>query len=250
MNGRFTDLIYLMAIHRLCCKRSQKMSHVELPLAQSAPQYEQSDVELIARESAFSGFFKVDRYTLRHRLFAGGWSETMQREIFIRANATCVLPYDPVEGTVVLVEQFRAPLMGDVQSPWLIELVAGMNEVHENPVDVAHREAEEEAGLTLLDLEPILDYWVSPGGSTEKVYLFCARVDSRGVGGIHGLAEEHEDIRVHVLPFERAVDMMRCGRINNAAAIISLQWLQLNRSRLDQLWLNENYQQADGHTNR
>jgi ADP-ribose pyrophosphatase len=214
------------------------MAHVELPSAQFEPQYSQPDAELIARESAFQGFFKVDRYTLRHRLFEGGWSDTMQREIFIRANATCVLPYDPLEGTVVLVEQFRAPLMGQAQSPWLIELVAGMNEPDESPVDVAHREAQEEADLKLLDLESILDYWVSPGGSTERVFLFCARVDSRGVGGIHGLASEHEDIRVHVLPFEAAVDMMRSGRINNAAAIISLQWLQLNRSRIDQKWLS------------
>ena len=214
---------------KLNVEKGMFMTHIQ-------QQFDQPDSELIAREQAFSGFFKVDRIKLRHRLFNGGWSGEMQREIFIRADATCVVPYDPVEGTVVLVEQFRAPVMGAEQSPWLIELVAGMNEPEESPQEVAHREAQEEAGLTLLDLEPIIEYWVSPGGSTEKVFLYCARVESWGIGGIHGLADENEDIRVHVLPVESALEMLQTGQINNAAAIISLQWLAMNRSRLDEKW--------------
>lgn len=199
-------------------------------------QFGQMDCELIARETCFKGFFKIDRYDLKHKLFAGGWSAVMQREIFIRADATCVLPYDPVEGTVVLVEQFRAPVMGKKQSPWLIELVAGMNEEGECPEDVATREAKEEADLELLALEPIIEYLVSPGGSTEKVYLYCAKVDSRGVGGLHGLDEENEDIKVHVLSVDSAMAMLYSGQINNAAAIISLQWLALNKEKIDAKW--------------
>ena len=199
-------------------------------------QFSQKDCELIARESCFKGFFKVDRIKLRHKLFGGGWSPMMQREIFIRADATCVLPYDPMEGTVVLVEQFRAPVMGQEQSPWLIELIAGMNEVDERPEDVAVREAKEEADLTLLELEPIMEYLVSPGGSTEKVYLYCAKVDSRDVAGIHGLEDENEDIKVHVVSVEVALAMLDSGQINNAAAIISLQWLVLNKEKLNARW--------------
>ena len=200
-------------------------------------QFDQQDCELIARESCFKGFFKVDRFDLRHKLFAGGWSPVMQREIFIRADATCVLPYDPVEGTVVLVEQFRAPVIGQKQSPWLIELVAGMNEEGERPEDVASREAKEEADLELEILEPIMDYLVSPGGSSEKVYLYCAKVDSKGVGGLHGLEHEHEDIKVHVVSVDAAMAMLASGQINNAAAIISLQWLALNKEKMDSKWL-------------
>ena len=200
-------------------------------------QFDQQDCELIARESCFKGFFKVDRFDLRHKLFAGGWSPVMQREIFIRADATCVLPYDPVEGTVVLVEQFRAPVIGQKQSPWLIELVAGMNEEGERPEDVASREAKEEADLELEILEPIMEYLVSPGGSSEKVYLYCAKVDSKGVGGLHGLEHEHEDIKVHVVSVDAAMAMLASGQINNAAAIISLQWLALNKEKMDSKWL-------------
>tara|TARA_B100001063_G_scaffold244766_1_gene278503 strand:+ start:555 stop:1175 length:621 start_codon:yes stop_codon:yes gene_type:complete len=200
-------------------------------------QFDQHDSELIARETCFKGFFKVDRFSLRHKLFGGGWSPEIQREIFIRADATCVLPYDPVEGTVVLVEQFRAPVIGQEQSPWLIELVAGMNEEGEKPEDVATREAKEEADLSLDELEPIMEYLVSPGGSSEKVYLYCAKVNSKGVGGFHGLADEHEDIKVHVVSLESALAMLKSGLINNAAAIIALQWLALNKTRMDDKWL-------------
>ncbi len=199
-------------------------------------QFGQDDCELIARRASFKGFFRIDSYELRHKLFEGGWSDVMQREIFVRADATCVLPYDPVEGTVVLLEQFRAPVIGQNQSPWLIELVAGMNEEGEMPPEVATREAKEEANLELLELEPILEYLVSPGGSTEKVYLYCAKVNSLGVGGIHGLAEENEDIKVHVVKLDSALEMLSSGQINNAAAIISLQWLALNKVRLDAKW--------------
>jgi|TARA_R110002049_G_scaffold54739_1_gene152189 ADP-ribose pyrophosphatase len=200
-------------------------------------QFSQKDCELIAREPCFKGFFKVDRIELRHKLFGGGWSPLLRREIFIRADATCVLPYDPMEGTVVLVEQFRAPVIGQEQSPWLIELVAGMNEVGECPKDVAVREAKEEADLSLLELEPIMEYLVSPGGSTEKVYLYCAKIDSRDVSGVHGLEEENEDIKVHVVSVEVALAMLESGQINNAAAIISLQWLALNKEKLDARWM-------------
>lgn len=199
-------------------------------------EFDQNDCELIARESCFQGFFKVDRFTLRHKLFSGGWSSVMEREIFIRADATCVLPYDPVEGTVVLVEQFRAPVIGQIQSPWLIELVAGMNEPGERPEDVACREAKEEADLKLEELVPIMEYLVSPGGSSEKVYLYCAKVNSCGVSGIHGLEEENEDIKVHVVAVDKALAMLASGQINNATAIISLQWLALNKEKLDARW--------------
>tara|TARA_R110001592_G_scaffold89970_3_gene264634 strand:+ start:1021 stop:1659 length:639 start_codon:yes stop_codon:yes gene_type:complete len=199
-------------------------------------QFGSQDFVLSKREPCYDGFFKLDRYHFKHKRFNGTWSREIEREIFIRSNATCVLPYDPVEGTVVLLEQFRAPVIGQNQSPWLIELVAGMNEEGETPENVATREAKEEADLELLELEPIMEYLVSPGGSTEKVYLYCAKVDSIGVGGIHGLEDENEDIKVHVVKLASAIDMLNSGLINNAAAIISLQWLLLNKTQLDAKW--------------
>src|SRR5207244_12518607 len=105
------------------------------------------------------------------------------------------------------------------------------------PEDVARREAQEEAGSAIRDLGPICRYLASPGGSSESVQIFCGRADSRGIGGIHGLAVEHEDIRVETVPFEQARERLLAGRFGNAPAIIAMQWLVLNRDELRRRWL-------------
>ena len=236
------------AIKKMIVSTSQKHSLYTLAkclgINMIKQQYGLNDFEITEREPCFKGFFKLDRFHFRHKRFDGSWSRSVGREIFVRGDATCVLPYDPVERSVVLVEQFRigaVPLSNEAMvektSPWLIELVAGINEEGEKPEDVARRESVEEANLTLGELVPICQYLASPGGTNEKVHLFCAQVDSRNAGGVFGLAEEDEDIRVHVVSFDAAMLMIESGQINNAAAIIALQWLALNRERIEQAWL-------------
>ena len=196
----------------------------------------QADVELIQRETCFQGFYRLDRLHLRHRQFAGGMGPQLSRELFVRHDAVCVLPYDPQRDAVVLVEQFRVGALDKSSNPWLLELVAGLIDPGEQPEDVVHREAEQEAGLQLTALWPITQYYPSPGGSDERVHLYVGRCDSLGVGGVHGLAEEGEDIRVHVWPLEDALQAVKDGRIDNAASIIALQWLALNRAEVRGLW--------------
>ncbi|MGH8353817.1 MAG: NUDIX domain-containing protein [Pseudomonas sp.] len=197
---------------------------------------QRADVEVVAREACFRGFYKLDRVHLRHRQFAGGMGPTISRELFVRHDAVCVLPYDPQHDCVVLIEQFRVGALDKSENPWLLELVAGLIDQDESPEEVARREAKEEADLSLSSLWPISTYYPSPGGSDERVHLFVGRCDSRGAGGIHGLAEEGEDIRVHVWPLEDALAAVRDGRIDNAASIIALQWLALNRAEVRGLW--------------
>jgi len=198
--------------------------------------FSQADVEVVEREECFRGFYKLDRLHLRHRLFAGGMGKLINRELFVRHDAVCVLPYDPKRDEVVLIEQFRVGALDKSANPWLLELVAGLIDKDEQPEEVARREAVEEAGLTLGALWPVCAYYPSPGGSDERVHLFVGRCDSVGAGGIHGLEEEGEDIRVHVLPFEDALARVRDGRIDNAASIMALQWLALNRDEVRGLW--------------
>ncbi|MDH0896613.1 MULTISPECIES: NUDIX domain-containing protein [unclassified Pseudomonas] len=195
-----------------------------------------ADVEVLQRETCFKGFYRLDRLHLRHRQFAGGMGPQLSRELFVRHDAVCVLPYDPRRDSVVLIEQFRVGAMDKSANPWLLELVAGLIDKDEQPEEVAHREAEEEADLQLTALWPITQYYPSPGGSDERVHLYLGRCDSEGVGGVHGLAEEGEDIRVHVWPLEDALWAVRDGRIDNAASIIALQWLALNRAEVRGLW--------------
>ena len=193
--------------------------------------YDKKDVEIIDCEPLYKGFFQCNKYTLKHKLFSGEWSETIQREFFERGKAAALLAYDVKEDADVLVEQFRFGAMKSEQSPWLLELIAGMVEEGENTEEVVKREAFEEAGLVIEKCQFMLSYFVSPGGSTETLDLFIANVDSRNVEGIFGLAEESEDIRVHVVPRKEAYEWVKTGKINNAATIIGLQWLELNREK-------------------
>ena len=195
-----------------------------------------TDVEIVERVNCFKGFYQLDRVRLRHELFAGGMGREISRELFVRHDAVCVLPYDPVRDEVVLIEQFRVGAIGKVDNPWLIELVAGLIDKDEQPEEVAHREAEEEAGLVFSTLWPMTRYFPSPGGSDEFVHLFLGRCSSDGAGGLHGLEEEGEDIRVRVWAFEDALQAVRDGKIANAATIIALQWLALNRAEVRGLW--------------
>lgn len=197
----------------------------------------QGKVEVLNKTVAYDGFFKLEKYRLRHQLFDGGMSDEMSRELFERGHAVAVLPYDPVRDELVLLEQFRIGALADQNGPWLTEMVAGIIERDESAEQVAHREAAEEAGCELLALEPILNYYVSPGGTSETIQLYCGRVDASGVeAGIYGLPEEHEDIRVSKVSFDQALAWLKSGRINSAAPIIAIQWLVMNRDRLRSLW--------------
>jgi ADP-ribose diphosphatase len=193
-------------------------------------------VEVLERTVAFEGFFRLLRYRLRHRLFAGGTSRELVRESHERGDAAVVLPYDPVRLEVVLVEQFRVGALERPGDPWLLEPVAGIIEPGETPAGVARREAEEEAGLELLDLVPVGSYYPSPGASSELCHAFIARVDARGAGGLFGLAEHGEDVKAHVVPLATALGWLADGRLRAASALITLQWLALHRADLDARW--------------
>ena len=193
--------------------------------------------EVLDKTIGYNGFFRMEKYRLRHELFRGGWSPDITRECLERGHAVAVLLYDPDHDRVVLLEQFRVGALEFPGGPWLLEIVAGiMDDPAETAEEVARRETVEEAGCELLDLIPICHYLVSPGGASESITLFCGRVATSGISGLSGLAEEHEDIRLHVVSRTEALDLLKAGRINSAAPIIALQWLELNRSKLLEHW--------------
>lgn len=192
------------------------------------PSFDHTDREILSREELHKGFLKVNRYTLRHRLYAGGWSGIFTREILERDPGVGVLLYDPDLDKVVLIEQFRAGCLDNEDGPWVLELVAGIIDTRESPEQVACREAREEAGLSVTDLIPVCSYYNSPGGSSEKLHVLCGRVNAEEAGGVFGLPDEHEDIKTVVMTREDAMQAVATGRINNAMAIIALQWLAIN----------------------
>lgn len=190
--------------------------------------FSSDDVKVEHRELVYRGFFKMEKLALKHRLFEGGWTDTIDRELFVRGQAVAAVMYDPLNRLIGLIEQFRVGAIGVSPSPWLCEVVAGMTEEGEKPDDVILRELQEEAAMTPQELIPICDYFSSPGGTDESLSLFCAIGDLSRLGGIHGLKEENEDIKVLVLPENQVFSEIYTGRYNNAATLICLQWLQLH----------------------
>ncbi|MHA8112178.1 ADP-ribose diphosphatase [Kosakonia cowanii] len=198
--------------------------------------FTKNDVEIIARETLYTGFFSLVRYRFRHRLFNGGMSGEVQREIFERGHAAVLLPYDPVRDEVVLIEQIRIAAFDTSDTPWLLEMVAGMIEAGESDEEVARREADEEAGLAVGRVKRMLSYLASPGGTSERTAVLVGEVDATQASGIHGLVDENEDIRVHVVSREQAYQWVEEGTIDNAASVIALQWLQLHYESLQNEW--------------
>lgn len=198
----------------------------------SQPEFNHNDVIIEQEKVVYRGFFCLKEYRLRHRLFAGGWSEPITREVFVRGDAVGVLLYDPKRQAVVMVEQFRTGAIKDANSPWLIEIVAGGIPAGEAPAAVAIKEVFEETGLEVSKVQPMVSYYASPGGNAEKFHLFYAIIDASLAGGIYGLKDENEDIRVCVFSLEECRQAVAAGNVDNAMTLIALQWLQMHYQEL------------------
>lgn len=194
----------------------------------------EQDVEIIEQRLVYQGFSRLEVVRLKHRQFAGGMGVIIQRELLIKPEAVGVLIYDPKRDEVLMIEQFRVGALAE-SNPWQLEIVAGLvDSVDEDETleAVVCREALEEAGVELRQVQKLMSYFMSPGGSNEKFTLFVAEADLSNAGGLHGLPEEGEDIRVAVLKSDEAFQALMDGRVSNAPALIALQWLMLNKQHL------------------
>jgi ADP-ribose pyrophosphatase len=192
--------------------------------------------ELVRKEEAFKGYFKVVRYFFRHGLAQGGISPVISREVFERGQAAAVLLYDPGRDEVVLIRQFRAGAYVAGHHPFCWETVAGIIEQGETPEDLVRREALEEAGLPVSDLLQIQKLMLTPGACSESCAIFIGRADTTKAGGIFGLESEGENILVKVFSLAEACAMVDRQEIDNAVTVISLQWLALHREEVRRRW--------------
>lgn len=194
----------------------------------------EGDVAETRVAQVYANYFAVEEYDLRFRRFDGTMSREVNRGVFLCGDASVVLPYDPVRDRVLVIEQFRMGphARGDLR-PWLLEAPAGRVDGEETPETAARREAEEEAGLTLSALIPASNYYPSPAAMGEYLYTYIGIADLPGdAAGLGGLATEAEDIRAHVIPFARLMELVESGEVNTAPLIILAYWLERNRARL------------------
>ncbi len=191
-------------------------------------------VTLDREERVYASYLAVDEVTLRHRRFDGTMSPPLDRSYLVAADAALVLPYDPLRDRVLLIEQMRVgPLGRRDPDIWLLEPIAGGVDVGEVPEDAARREAQEEANLTLSVLEPVARSYASPGSSTECYHMFVGLADlPDDITGIGGLDHESEDIRSHLVSFDRFMEMAEAQQLANAPLVSLAYWLAFHRKRL------------------
>lgn len=210
---------------------------------ENGPTTAHPDAEITGSAVAFKGsYLGIDRVRFRHRLYSGEWSGMRDYEVLRRGPAAAIVLYDPEREAVVLVEQFRLPALFAGFPPWQLETVAGLLDGGDGETleAVAIRETREEAGLELIGAPvPIQRYLPSPGDSDECVFLYCGRVDASRAEGVHGLPDEHEDIRVVVKTMPEIEQLLDRGAIENGHTLIGLYWLLRHRARLREMWLGE-----------
>jgi ADP-ribose pyrophosphatase len=193
-------------------------------------------VEILGKEWLSQGFMKLARFTVKHERFDGGMIGPMTREIVVRTNAVAVLPYDPVNNKILLIEQFRVAAHLAGFPAWQRELIAGISDREESSEELARREALEEANCTVTDLVEMFRYLPSPGMTNEVLIFYCGRMDSSHIPGVHGLASEHEDIRSTLFDVDQIPELLATGSTGNGPLITALQWMLLNGDRIRGLW--------------
>ena len=209
------------------------LRRAEARLAARGPVDRRSEVEVLARERRYDGFYALDEYRLRHRQYGGGWSEAVERGTLISYDAVIVLPYDPASDRVLLVEQFRiGPFARGASDPWSSEPVAGLIDPGESAEETARREAREEAGLELTRLIPLGAGYTSPGASTGYHHHFIGLCEIPEAPRRGGLADEDEDIRAVPEPAETFLERLDAGTLGNAPTILCAQALRTLRPAL------------------
>jgi nudix-type nucleoside diphosphatase (YffH/AdpP family) len=187
-------------------------------------------VSFESKKQIFDDFFKIEEALLRFERFDGRMSPIVRRLNFERGDSVAALIFNVATERLILVNQFKYPTY-EKGPGWIIETVAGMIDKGESPETAIRREISEEIGYSVSKLEHISTFYVSPGGSSERIILYYAEVDNKGKdkkGG--GITSENEDIETIELGVEEALRKIERGEIADAKTILGIFWI---RNRID-----------------
>lgn len=224
------DFMFPMMRARAAAKLAARSEHYGF----SPGGFTREDAQTHQITTRHTGFFALEEHKISHKTYGGGEISDIQREVFLGSDAAILLPYDPVRDRVLLVEQFRAgPWVRNDNAPWMLEPVAGRIDAGETAEEAAHREAHEEANLTLRKLHPVAKVYASPACNTEFFHIFVGETDLPDeIAGVAGLASEAEDIRSYLFSFEELMSMVDSFGAANAPLVLAALWLARRRDAL------------------
>ena len=187
-----------------------------------------SKFKILDKKKIHDGFFKMNEVTLKYKKYNGDWSNEIKRELFGGAQVSAILPYDPKNRKIVLIQQFRPGTIFKDSENYLDEIVAGIIDPGETPEDTAKRECLEETGCEVTNIRSIQGYFPAPGSSQSFYNLFIGEVIAPDKEIIRGLENENEDILVKSYSFDEVKTKMNKKEILNGLTLIALQWFFLN----------------------
>lgn len=198
-------------------------------------------IEVLGSQTVWQSYTRLDVVRYRVRGFDGAMRPERSWEVFVRGPAAGMLPYDPITDQVLLIEQFRYPALRAGIDPVLMEIPGGFMEAGETPEQAATREMREETGCAIDLTERIGHFILSAGGSDETVTIFAGRIAAPhagpdGIVGYGGLAQEHEDLRIRIMPADDAIASALAGLYANSITTIALLWLAQRRDWLRAQW--------------
>jgi ADP-ribose pyrophosphatase len=185
-------------------------------------------VDVKSSQWVFDDFFKIEEVRVSYEQFNGHMSPPRRFLNFERGDGVAAIVLNRDTQRVLLIKQFRYPTYSKGPG-WIIEAVAGMLGEGEEPETAIRREILEEIGYTAETLTHVATFYVSPGGSSERIILYYAEVDhdsKTGDGG--GIAAEHEDIQLLEFSLPELWQALDSGQIIDAKTIIGLTWLRNN----------------------
>ena len=188
--------------------------------------YGKNELKIHSRENLYKGFIQVEKVKLSHRLFnQTTFTPVIQRELIQRPEAAGVIIYDDEQKKFALIEQFRVGAIDDADSPWQLEIIAGVLDGDESPESCIRREALEESGCQVNELQHLFSFYPSAGACDELFHLYSAKVILPKEGGIFGMPDEGENIKLHLIDYSDLSTLLTAGRLKNAPVIMALQWL-------------------------